>query len=286
MQNDIEKVISVIDYIEAHLSEKIDLEIVAEAVHYSKYYLHRIFTRTVGLTLHDYVQRRQLTEAAKLLVFSDKPIVEIALIAGYESQQAFTSIFKNMYKKTPGQYRDHEAFYPLQLKYALNENPMASDKVVDWKNDIRFAGEEDIPKWLDLVTLVVDGFPCLDEEQYRKRLREYISEKRALILTDGELAIGAMGLKAETGSIDFLGVHPQYRKKGITQAFLKKAFSLLIDGTEISVTTFREGDKADPGYRNIFKKLGFAEAELLIEHGYPTQRFVLQKIDMEDAADG
>ena len=106
MQSDVEKVITSIEYIEKHLSEKLDLEIVAGAVHYSKYYLHRIFTKTVGLTIHDYVQRRQLTEAAKLLVFSDKPIIEIALIAGYESQQAFTSIFKSMYKKSPGQYRE------------------------------------------------------------------------------------------------------------------------------------------------------------------------------------
>ena len=93
MKNNIEKVIAAIDYIENHLSDKVDLELVAEAVHYSKYYLHRIFTKTVGLTVHDYVKRRQLTEAAKLLVFSDKPIIEIAFIAGYESQQAFSDIF-------------------------------------------------------------------------------------------------------------------------------------------------------------------------------------------------
>lgn len=101
MKNNIEKVIAAIDYIENHLSDKVDLELVAEAVHYSKYYLHRIFTKTVGLTVHDYVKRRQLTEAAKLLVFSDKPIIEIAFIAGYESQQAFSDIFKLMYKKSP-----------------------------------------------------------------------------------------------------------------------------------------------------------------------------------------
>ena len=52
-----------------------------------------------------YIQRRQLTEAAKLLVFSKKPIIEIALIAGYESQQAFTSIFKSMYKQTPLEWK-------------------------------------------------------------------------------------------------------------------------------------------------------------------------------------
>lgn len=45
MKNNIEKVIAAIDYIENHLSDKVDLELVAEAVHYSKYYLHRIFTK-------------------------------------------------------------------------------------------------------------------------------------------------------------------------------------------------------------------------------------------------
>ena len=50
---------AVIDYIENHLDGKLELETVAEAVHYSKYHLHRLFTDTVGMTIHDYVQRRQ-----------------------------------------------------------------------------------------------------------------------------------------------------------------------------------------------------------------------------------
>lgn len=83
MPGRIKNVITAIDYIESHLYEKLDLETVAGAVHYSKYHLHRMFTGTVGLTIHDYVQRRKLTEAAKLLVLSDKPILEIAFIAGY-----------------------------------------------------------------------------------------------------------------------------------------------------------------------------------------------------------
>ena len=284
MKNNIEKVIAAIDYIENHLSDKVDLELVAEAVHYSKYYLHRIFTKTVGLTVHDYVKRRQLTEAAKLLVFSDKPIIEIAFIAGYESQQAFSDIFKLMYKKSPGQYRNDEEFYPLQLRYILNKNPMALDQKIDLEKEIQFASMEDIPKWIELVRLVVDGFPCLDEKQYVEQLKDCIKKKQALILKDKDIAIGIMGITIATGSIDFLGIHPQYRKQGITQAFLKKAISLLITSDEISVTTFREGDKADTGYRNIFKNLGFAEAELLVEFGYPTQRFVLQKENWEETA--
>ena len=77
---------AVIGYIEGHLDGKLDLESVAESVHYSKYHLHRMFTSAVGMTIHDYVQRRQLTEAAKLLVFSAKPIIEVAFVCGYESQ--------------------------------------------------------------------------------------------------------------------------------------------------------------------------------------------------------
>ena len=51
--------------------------------------------------------------------------------------------------------------------------------------------------------------------------------------------------------------------------------SELHKGREISITTYREGDKADTGHRQAIMELGFAEAELLVEFGYPTQRFVL-----------
>lgn len=285
MKNNIEKTAAVIDYIEEHLSEKLDLELVAEAVHYSKYYLHRIFTQTVGLTVHDYVKRRQLTEAAKLLVFSEKSILEIALLAGYESQQAFTDSFRAMYKKAPGQYREEEEFYPLQLRYCLNSEPAEFGGIEEMEQRIRPASEEDIPAWIELARLAVDGFPCLDEAQHLQWLRECIRQGQAFILNDRETTAGVMGITKNTGSIDFLGVHPQYRKKGIAQAFLRKAFSLLEEGHELTVTTFREGDRADTGHRADLKRLGFAEAELLVEFGYPTQRFVLQKEKLEGMND-
>ena len=122
MENQIINIETIIDYIESHLDEKIDLEKVSEAVHYSKYHLHRMFSNTVGMTIHDYVQRRQLTEAAKLLIFSEKPIIEVAFLCGYESQQAFSSVFKSMYKVPPAQYRDRGTFYPLQLRFVLHKN--------------------------------------------------------------------------------------------------------------------------------------------------------------------
>lgn len=280
MTGNTQNVIAAIDYIESHLYEKPDLEAVAEAVHYSKYYLHRMFTDTVGLTIQTYAQRRRLTEAAKLLVFSDKPILEIALAAGYESQQSFTDIFRAMYKKPPHQYRAEEEFYPLQLRYVLNENPAKSEESC-WQQEITYATDADIPEWMKLVRLVIDGFPHLDEKSYVEKLQEYIRNRRALILKDESTAIGIMAFHERAGSIDFLGVHPQYRKKGIAKAFCEKALHELAYSEIITVTTFREGDKADTGYREVFKKIGFAEAELLVEFGYPTQRFILKKDETE-----
>ena len=279
-----ETAIAAIHYIEAHLStDKIDLDIVAAAVHYSKYHLHRIFTATVGLTIHDYAQRRQLTEAAKLLVFSNKPILDIALLAGYDSQQAFSSVFKAMYKQSPHRFRKNEVFYPLQLEYNFQDQREAlarARKNSPW--ELRFAEEADIPAWMALVRLAVDGLPRLEEDGHLAVLKRYIAGKGALLIAEGGVCIGGMMINYETGSIDFLAVHPLYRKRGISRDLLNVALTALLRNKEISITTFREGDKADTGYRKALKELGFAEAELLTEFGYPTQKMVLTKGDEND----
>ena len=278
MENLIMNIETVIDYIESHLDEKLDLEKVSEAVHYSKYHLHRMFTNTVGMTIHDYVQRRQLTEAAKLLVFSSKPIIEVAFLCGYESQQAFSSVFKAMYKVPPAQYRDKGTFYPLQLQFVLHKN--IPSKVFK-KEDVCIARIEDIPAWMDLMRVVIDGYPVMDEADYLNEITRAIEEKRALRLKAGNILIGAMIFSRYSGSIDFLGIHPQYRNHGIQKLFLEILLESYLPDQEISMTTYREGDKADTGHRKLLKHLGFAERELLIEFGYPTQLFVISPKEKE-----
>ncbi len=273
---DIEKVIA---YIESHLDGKLNLEQVAEASHYSKYHLHRMFTDTVGMTIHDYVQRRQLTEAAKLLVFSDKPIIEVAFICGYESQQAFSSAFKSMYKMPPAEYREKGNYYPLQLRFTLNRN--LSEKSFT-KDNISLAERADLHEWMELMRLVIDGYPVMNEDDYINEMVKCIDEQRALVLKDGEILIGAMAFSYDSGSIEFLGIHPQYRRQGIQRLFLKVLLETYLSGKEISMTTFREGDKADTGYRETLKQLGFTERELLTEFGYPTQRFAYLPEEMEE----
>lgn len=188
-----------------------------------------------------------------------------------------------MYKKSPKEFRDNEEFYPLQLQYILKERMPKIENEFVLQKSIFFATAEDIPAWMDLVKLVVDGFPYLNADQYLELLKRYITEKHALVMKQDGIAVGAMTFSQHTGSIDFFGLHPQYRKQGIAKAFLARVMDELLQDTDLSVTTFREGDKADLGYRSLYQGLGFAEAELLTEFGYPTQKFVLKRDDTEES---
>lgn len=109
MKNDkiVEKITS---YIEAHLDEDLSLERIADALHYSKFYLARTFAEQTGSTIGKYIQGRRLTLAARELVETNKPIVEISYEAHYNSQQAFTLAFRRLYLCTPQVYRRRRRF--------------------------------------------------------------------------------------------------------------------------------------------------------------------------------
>lgn len=278
----LQSVRAVIDFIETHLDGRLNLERTAAAVHYSKYHLHRTFTAVTGMTIHDYAVRRQLTEGARLLAESDRPVLEIALSCGYESQQAFTAAFKEMYKLPPARYRAQGVFYPLQLPLCLEEQGNLSELS---GQRIRLSKETDIPAWLELARQCVDGYPCLDERDYLRWLRKSIREGQALILKDGDMVLGALGFSRETGTIDFLGIPPQHRKWGIAELFLRELADRYLPGREISMTTYREHDRADTGWRAGLKRLGFEEREKLVEFGYPTQRFVLPVRGLQSVCD-
>ena len=58
--------------------------------------------------------------------------------------------------------------------------------------DIRLAEKKDIADWMNLMRLVIDGYPVMDEDDYLAKLEESIDEKRALVLREGDILIGAM----------------------------------------------------------------------------------------------
>lgn len=94
-----------LDYIEAHLDEKISLDELARRACLSKYHFHRLFRRETGEPVQQYIRRRRMERAAGELAETDRPILEIALDCRYSSQEAFSRAFARVYSLTPGEYR-------------------------------------------------------------------------------------------------------------------------------------------------------------------------------------
>ncbi len=93
------------DYIEKHLEEDLSLDKIAEALNYSKFYMVRVFSEKTGTSIYKYIQKCRLEQAAKKLTETDVPIAQIAYEAHYNSQQAFTHAFRQLYFCTPQAYR-------------------------------------------------------------------------------------------------------------------------------------------------------------------------------------
>lgn len=103
----------ILSYLEAHLHEPLTLDELSDAVHYSKFYLNRVFQKSTGKTIGAYLRERRLNQAAQELVETKQPIIQIAMNAGYKSQQAFTGAFRRVYQCTPQVYRRRGVFVPL-----------------------------------------------------------------------------------------------------------------------------------------------------------------------------
>ena len=106
-------------YIENHLNEDLSLDELAKNLHYSKFYLERVFAETIDCTVYRYIIERRLAEAARKLIETDEPIVEIALEARYSTQQAFTLAFRKRYLCTPQDYRKKSLSHSVTSCYTM-----------------------------------------------------------------------------------------------------------------------------------------------------------------------
>jgi len=94
-----------VDYIETRLDEDIALQDVAKVAGVSQWHFQRMFHARTGETLKAYIRSRRLAASLKRLLESDLRVLDIALLAGFESQEAFARAFKRAFDLTPQQYR-------------------------------------------------------------------------------------------------------------------------------------------------------------------------------------
>jgi AraC family transcriptional regulator len=92
----------VIDYIEAHLAEEIDVAGLVNGT--TEYHVRRMFSSLAGMPLSEYIRRRRMTVAAADVI-GGAGLLETAVRFGYGSAEAFTRAFRAVHGLSPADAR-------------------------------------------------------------------------------------------------------------------------------------------------------------------------------------
>ncbi|USN98864.1 MAG: AraC family transcriptional regulator [Phycisphaeraceae bacterium] len=101
-----ERILRVLVHIQEHLDSALPLDELARIAHFSPFHFHRVFRGMVGEPVAAHVRRLRLERAAQSLKHTGRPIIEIALAAGYESHEAFTRAFGAVFGASPSAFRE------------------------------------------------------------------------------------------------------------------------------------------------------------------------------------
>jgi AraC family transcriptional regulator len=92
-------------YIDAHLSERIQLSDLSALARRSTAHFCRAFKRTVGETPQAYITDRRLRRAQELMLEGDSALSEIAVMCGFSDQPHFCNRFREATGTSPAAWR-------------------------------------------------------------------------------------------------------------------------------------------------------------------------------------
>jgi len=116
----------VVDYIQDHLADPLNLEQLAAVACFSSFHFHRLFRAWMGETLQSFVHRLRLEKAAQLLVFDEfRSISDIASECGFSSSSAFARAFRHSFGASAGEWRKRKICETNSKGREANESAFA-----------------------------------------------------------------------------------------------------------------------------------------------------------------
>lgn len=91
----------VVDYIDTYLADDLTLAEIAAVVHLSPYHFARMFKKSVGQSVHQYVIAQRIRTARRLIEISTLSLTEIAARVGFADQSHMTRHFRRVYGIPP-----------------------------------------------------------------------------------------------------------------------------------------------------------------------------------------
>ncbi|MBQ8280883.1 MAG: helix-turn-helix domain-containing protein [Lachnospiraceae bacterium] len=103
-----------LSYIENNLQNDMKTSDIANACYCSKSSLEKLFKCINNISVHDYIIRRRMMIAARLIISnSDFRLLDIALACGYSTNESFTRAFKSVWNCTPSEFKGKKKFSEL-----------------------------------------------------------------------------------------------------------------------------------------------------------------------------
>ncbi|MEG3110885.1 MULTISPECIES: helix-turn-helix domain-containing protein [Pantoea] len=118
-------IISITEWINNNLNQRLSINDIAEKSGYSKWYLQKLFARYHHETLARYIRKRKLAACVHDLKNSNAPIISLAVKYHFESQQSFTRSFKQVMGCTPSVCRKRQLNAETQAQLEKSHNPCA-----------------------------------------------------------------------------------------------------------------------------------------------------------------
>jgi AraC-like DNA-binding protein len=93
----------------ADLSGSLSLADLSSACRLSCSHFSHAFRQTVGCPPHQWLLTQRVERSKQLLINTDQPLAEIALVTGFADQSHFTRVFSQRVKVSPGVWRKEQA---------------------------------------------------------------------------------------------------------------------------------------------------------------------------------
>lgn len=123
----------IIQYIENHLTDDINIDEISNQSYVSSSHFQLVFHLVMGMTIGEYIRNRRLSLAAQDLLQQNSKIIDIAMRYQYDTQESFSKAFTRFHGVPPSKVQRGKVklFHPLSINITIQGGFEMSRKLID-----------------------------------------------------------------------------------------------------------------------------------------------------------